>query len=122
MLNTFTHGRAAVLCFGGWGLQVMLHLWPRLRAVQEQRGALGATGADFSRITSFAAVLPETLLDAHNQAQFYVRQPRLEQILPPFHVEKLLTKLDRELSDALDPQRAGMLTMAEKRATLLLRA
>ncbi|CAN5628338.1 hypothetical protein BH10CHL1_BH10CHL1_02590 [soil metagenome] len=122
MLNTFTHGRAAVLCFGGWGLQVMLHLWPRLQAVQEQRTALGATGADFSRITSFTAVLPDAILDANNQAQFYLRQPRLEQILQPFYAEKLLAKLDRELPDAFDGQTAGMLTMAEKRAALLLRS
>src|SRR6185436_8549574 len=100
MLNTFTHGRAALLCFGGWGLQVMLHLWPRLQAVQEQRTALGATGADFSRITSFTAVLPDAILDANNQAQFYLRKPRLEQVLQPFYAEKLLAKLDRDLPDA----------------------
>ena len=122
MLTNFTHGRAAVLCFGGWGMQTMLHLWPRLQATQEQRAAMGATGADLSRITSFAAIVPDPLLDAYGQAQFYVRQPRLEQMPPPFYVEKLLAKLDRDQHDAFDAQTAGMLTMAEKRTSLLLRS
>jgi hypothetical protein len=32
-----TQNRAAVICLGGWGLQVMLHLNPRLQAIQQQR-------------------------------------------------------------------------------------
>ncbi|MDQ3250140.1 MAG: hypothetical protein M3Q45_13150, partial [Chloroflexota bacterium] len=122
MQTNFTHGRAAILCLGGWGLQTMLHLWPRLQAVQEQRAALGALGADLSRITSFAAVLPDALLDAHGQAQFQVCQPKLDQAPIPFTVEKLLTRLDREIPDAFDAQTASMLTMAEKRSRLLLHA
>lgn len=122
MLTNITHGRAAILAFGGWGMQVMLHLWPRLQAIQEQRTALGAAGVDFSRITSFAAIMADPLLDEHGQAQFSVRQPRLDQTLSPFYVEKLLTKLDRDLPTAFNAQTTGMLTMAEKRATLLLHA
>lgn len=122
MLTNLTHGRAAILCFGGWGMQVMLHLWPRLQAVQEQRTALGATGVDFSRITSFISIMPDPLVDDQGQAQFQVRQPRLDQLLQPFYVEKLLTRLDRDIPNAFDGHTAGMLTMAEKRATLLLRA
>ncbi|MEM7538920.1 MAG: hypothetical protein AAF639_42580 [Chloroflexota bacterium] len=40
MLTNFTQSRAAILCFGGWGLQVLFHLLPRLQAIQEQRVAL----------------------------------------------------------------------------------
>ena len=78
MIIHSTHSRAAILCFGGWGLQVMFHLLPRLQAAQEQRAAQGAEGADLSKITSFAAVLAEPLLDGEGRAQFYVRQPRLD--------------------------------------------
>ena len=37
MLVTYNHSRAAILCFGGWGLQVLLHLAPRLQAVPGRR-------------------------------------------------------------------------------------
>lgn len=41
MMN-LTQNRAAVICLGGWGLQVMLHLNPRLQAIQQQRYFTGA--------------------------------------------------------------------------------
>jgi hypothetical protein len=122
MLYTTSHSRAAILCFGGWGLQVMFHLLPRLQAAQEQRAALGHAGADLNQITSFAAILAEPLLNAAGQAQFYVRQPRLEQALPPFYIERLLAKLERDSLRAFDQQTAGLLTAAEQRAMLLLAA
>ncbi len=37
-----TQNRAAVICLGGWGLQVMLNLNPRLQAIQQQRYFTGA--------------------------------------------------------------------------------
>ena len=54
--------RAAVLCFGGWGLQTMLHLWPRLRLIQEERQILGIDRElpNLDRLTAFAAILPKT--------------------------------------------------------------
>ncbi|RIK42494.1 MAG: hypothetical protein DCC55_08645 [Chloroflexi bacterium] len=120
MLINYTHSRAAILCFGGWGLQVMFHLLPRLQAAQEQREALGAAGADLNRITSFAGILAEPLLDDEGQAQFYVRQPRLDQPLPPFFIERLLARMERESLRPFDEQTTGMLTAAERRAMLLL--
>ena len=120
MLVSYTHSRAAILCFGGWGLQTMFHLLPRLQAAQEQRNALGAEGADLSKVTSFSAILAEPLLDDHNLAQFYVRQPRTAQPFPPFYVERILARLEREAVHPFDEQTAGLLTAAEQRAMLLL--
>jgi hypothetical protein len=122
MIIHSTHSRAAILCFGGWGLQVMFHLLPRLQAAQEQRAAQGAAGADLSKITSFATVLAEPLIDSEGRAQFYVRQPRLEQTLPPFYIERVLTRLERESLRAFETQASSGLTVAEKRAMLLLAA
>ncbi len=122
MTNAFTHSRAAILCLGGWGLQTLFHLAPRLRATQEQRVALGVTNADLSRITSFTALLPEPLLDADGQAQFYVRGLRNDQPIPPLYIEKWLAKLDNPTLHAFDNQTAGLLTAAEKRAILLQQA
>jgi hypothetical protein len=120
MLINYTHSRAAILCFGGWGLQVMFHLLPRLQAAQEQREALGAAGADLNQITSFASILAEPLLDDEGRAQFYVHQPRLDQPLPPFFIERLLARIERESLRPFDEQTTGLLTAAERRAMLLL--
>jgi hypothetical protein len=120
MLINYTHSRAAILCFGGWGLQVMFHLLPRLQAAQEQREALGVAGADLGQITSFSALIAEPLLDDEGQAQFYLRQPRLDQPLPPFFIERLLARLERESLRPFDEQTAGVLTAAERRAMLLI--
>jgi len=96
MLVTYNHSRAAILCFGGWGLQVLLHLAPRLQATQEQRAALNAIGPDLNKITSFGAVLPEPLLSGDGQAQFYMRRLRDQNVWPPFYVERLLAELQRK--------------------------
>lgn len=119
MIVSYAHSRAAILCFGGWGLQVMLHLLPRLQAAQEQRAALSSNPADLSRLTSFGVVMAEPLIDIHQRAQFYLRQPRADQVLPPFYVERTLSRLERDLPRAFDEQTAGVLTAAEKHATLL---
>ncbi len=122
MLINYTHSRAAILCFGGWGIQTLFHLLPRLQAAQEQREALGASGADLSKITNFASILAEPLLDDESRVQFYVRQPQLEQPLPPFYIEKLLTRLEREAVRPFDEQTSGMLSASERRAMLLMAA
>ncbi len=115
MLAKYTHSRAAILCFGGWGLQVLFHLLPRLQAAQEQRAALGALGPDLRQITSFAALTAEPHLDGQSRAQFRLFKPQLEP-LPPYYIERLLAKLPPDRAAA-----AG-LTAAERRAAALLRA
>ncbi|MBX3013511.1 MAG: hypothetical protein KF832_18470 [Caldilineaceae bacterium] len=122
MIVSYAHSRAALLCFGGWGLQVMMHLLPRLQAAQEQRAALSANPADLSRLTSFGAVLAEPLIDQTQRAQFYLRQPLPNQPLPPFYIERTLSRLERELPRAFDEQTGGVLTAAEKHATLLFQS
>ena len=49
MTNSTTHNRSVILCLGGWGVQVGLHLLPRLRFSQEQRLARGISGPDLTR-------------------------------------------------------------------------
>lgn len=122
MINSYNYSRAAILCFGGWGLQLLFHLLPRLQAAQEQRAALGAVAADLSKITSFAAILAEPLLDEQGRTQFYVHQPLLDQPLPPFYIERTLARLERESLRSFDEQTAGILTASETRAMLLLAA
>jgi hypothetical protein len=122
MLVTYTHSRAAILCVGGWGLQVLLHLAPRLQATQEQRAALNAIGPDLNRITSFGAVLPEPLLSGDGQAQFYLRRLREESVWPPFYVERLLADLQRKTLSPGEERINSLLTASERRAVALLRA
>jgi hypothetical protein len=122
MLVTYNHSRAAILCFGGWGLQVLLHLAPRLQATQEQRAALNAIGPDLNKITSFGAVLPEPLLSGDGQAQFYMRRLREENVWPPFYVERLLADLQRKPLSPAEERTNSILTASERRAVSLLRA
>ena len=120
MLVTYSHSRAAILCFGGWGLQVMLHLAPRLQIAQEQRAALGAVGPNLNRITSFGAVIPEPLLAGGGMAQFCLRRLHPDRVLPPFYIERLLVSLQQAAPE--NEERTGLLTAAERRASALLRA
>jgi len=122
MLVTYTHSRAAILCFGGWGLQALLHLAPRIQAAQEERAALQAVGPDLNRITSFGAVLAEPLLAGDGQAQFYLRRLREETTWPPFYVERLLADLARRAPTPGEERLATLLTAGERRAVALLRA
>lgn len=122
MLVTYNHSRAAILCFGGWGLQVLLHLAPRLLATQEERGALNALGPDLNRITSFGAVAAEPLLAGDGQAQFYLRRLREEAVWPPFYVERLLADIQQRPPAPGEERVLNMLTAGERRATALLRA
>jgi hypothetical protein len=122
MLVTYNHSRAAILCFGGWGLQVLLHLAPRLQATQEQRAALNAVGPDLNKITSFGAVLPEPLLSGDGQAQFYMRRLREDAVWPPFYVERLLADLQHKQLSPAEERTNSILTVSERRGVALLRA
>ena len=123
MVVNYTHSRAALLCFGGWGLQVMFHLLPRLQAAQEQRAALHALGPDLNRITRFGAVMPDVVLDDQGQVRFQLFAPALAPPLPPFHLERLLASLDEDKPSAGFPPRLDRaLTAAERRAVRLQRA
>lgn len=121
-----THSRAAILCFGGWGLQTMLHLAPRIQAGQEQRAAQGAKDPDLTRITSFGVVLPEPLLSDSDQVQFTLRKLHEGHALPPFYVERILSEMDsprgRGAAAPSDMLVGAVLTHAERRAIALARA
>ena len=83
MLSTYSHTRAAILCFGGWGLQTAFHLLPRLQAAQEQRAALEAVGPDLGDVTRIGALMPEWAVDADDTARFSLYTPALDGELPP---------------------------------------
>lgn len=121
MTAIYSHSRAAILCFGGWGLQTMLHLQPRLRDAQDRRAAINALGPDLTRIVNFAALLPEPLLDEQNRARFTLRQLRADAQVEPFHVEKVLDQIAHEPASRTRSENA-LLSSAEKRATALLHA
>ncbi len=74
----------------------MLHLAPRLAAAQEQRAARGVDGPDLTRITSFAALLPDQFIDANHNLALHLRKLGNDP-LPPFYLERLLTRLDSSL-------------------------
>lgn len=96
MITGVTRSRAAILCFGGWGLQTMLHLAPRLAAAQEQRAARSVDGPDLTRITSFATLLPDQFVDANHNLALHLRKLGSDP-LPPFYLERLLARLDSTL-------------------------
>jgi hypothetical protein len=74
----------------------MLHLAPRLAAAQEQRAARNVDGPDLTRITSFAALLPDQFIDANHNLALHLRKLGNDP-LPPFYLERLLTRLDASL-------------------------
>lgn len=125
MIANYSQSRAAILCFGGWGLQVMLHLAPRLQAAQEQRAALDTSGGfpDLNRIVRYGAVLPEPLLDGSGQARFHLHTLRMGEAgtgaLPPFYVERTLARAPEAGPGS---SRRSLLTAAERRAAWLLEA
>ena len=132
MIPGATRSRAAILCFGGWGLQTMLHLAPRLQAAQEQRIAIGVDGPDLTRITRFAALLPSDQPDHQDELAlnlFTLRDNRL----PPFYLERLLNGLMRSQPPPAGDQLSGVsesplttnhwrLASSQRRASLLLAA
>lgn len=125
MIPGATRSRAAVLCFGGWGLQTMLHLAPRLQTAQDQRAATGVDGPDLTRITRFAALLPDDHLDRKGQLALNLFSLRDER-LPPFYLERLLDDLERDnrgdtrAANGAPPEPAC--GAAQQRASLLLAA
>ncbi len=132
MIPGATRSRAAILCFGGWGLQTMLHLAPRLQSAQEQRIATGVDGPDLTRITRFAALLPSDQRNHQDEVAlnlFTLRDNRL----PPFYLERLLDDLMRSQPSAAADQQPGIsesplttnnwrLAASQRRASLLLEA
>lgn len=114
--------RAAVLCFGGWGLQTMLHLWPRIRFIQEERQAIGIGRQlpDLNQLTAFAAILPEVVpTDPTTYRPFRLLRPYGEGYPEPFYVEKVVEGIN-PLEKRAD---FSQLTYAERiGATLLERA
>jgi len=114
MLINYTQGRAAILCFGGWGLQVLFHLLPRLQAAQEQRTALGAVGPDLGSVTSFGALMAQPQLE-RGEARFDLFRPNSGLTPSPYFVERALAGLEGR-------NHRGELTAAEWRAQGLLSA
>jgi hypothetical protein len=115
--GAYARTRAAALCFGGWGLQAMLHLWPRLRLIQEEREVLGRERElpNLDRLTAFAAILPE-LAPAASSPPFHILQPNLEQYPAPFYLERQLASIATEAAPATAPG----LTHAERVGARLL--
>lgn len=114
MRANYTQGRAAILCFGGWGLQVMFHLLPRLQALQEQRSALGALGPNLHDVTSFGALVADPLRTEEGQVRFELFRPGADLTLPPYFVERTLGTLGAGRRLPFE------LTASERRALLLL--
>ncbi|MYC93713.1 MAG: hypothetical protein F4X14_01975 [Caldilineaceae bacterium SB0661_bin_32] len=123
MIPGATRSRAAILCLGGWGLQTMLHLAPRLHSAQEQRNATGVDGPDLTRITRFAALLPSDQLNHQDEIALNLFTLR-DNCLPPFYLERLLTELMRSPPPAVPelPQTTNHWRWAtsQRRASLLL--
>ena len=119
--GTYYRTRAAVLCFGGWGLQTMLHLWPRLRLIQEERQILGIDRElpNLDRLTAFAAILPKTAPASGTLpvSPFHVLQPNPERYPAPFYLERQLASIEAE---AVEASLSG-LTHAERVGARLLK-
>lgn len=95
MTTGATRSRAAILCFGGWGIQTMLHLAPRLRAAQEQRKALGIEAPDLTRITQFAGLVPDTMTTADGVVPIHLRRLDASTEIDPFFLEQILGRLEK---------------------------
>ena len=121
MAAHYTHSRSAILCFGGWGLQTLLHTAPRIQAAQEQRAARGNDTPDLNRITSYGALLPEPLLTNSGLAHFNLSHLPSEQYLPPFYVERVLAEIARTPPTAAETMMGAVLTDSERRAVSLTR-
>ena len=70
----------------------MLHVWPRLRLIQEQRQALGIAGSlpDLDRLTAFAALMPTASVGSDGQIQRSVEvlRPNPARYPPPGYLEE----------------------------------
>ena len=123
--GAYSRTRAAVLCFGGWGLQTMLHLWPRLRLIQEERQVLGIDRElpNFDRLTAFAAILPQTVPASGTQPvpPCHVLQPNLERYPAPFYLERQLASIEAAAAAAAAATSVPGLTYAERVGARLLK-
>lgn len=120
-----TRSRAAVLCFGGWGLQTMLHLWPRLRFIQEERWAQGGALAelpDLHRLAAFATIMPwmPGATKEDMEPSFTVWQPKPGHYPPPFFMDRVTEEITRQLNES-PSSGAARNTYAERLASDLLR-
>jgi hypothetical protein len=72
----------------------MLHVWPRLRLVQEQRQVLGIADQlpDLNRLTAFATIMPETAVAPGRLSAppFCILKPHPDRYPLPFYLERLL--------------------------------
>lgn len=114
--------RAAVICLGGWGLQTMLHLWPRIRFIQEERRALGLEDElpNLNELTAFAAVVPQPVIPLKKEELAeYTPFQVLRRGVPPasFYVEQWLLDIANQLAESETPLRR---TYAERLAALLM--
>ncbi len=124
MIPTYTHTRAALLGFGGWGLQTLLHLLPRLQAAQQRRDALtDAPSPNLTRTTSMAVLLPDTSL-RNGQVTFHLYQLDVQRTLEPFYLERTLERLRHEsrLQNFAGSSAPASMTVAERQALALRRA
>lgn len=114
MASLVHRSRAAVLVFGGWGLQTLLHVYPRLRALQTEREALGLTHLpDLNRILSYAAIMPAPYIklpDTYVPLRLVYPSPIA--IPEAFYCERQLLSIHTQLHDA--QQRNSNLTEAEQ--------
>ncbi len=112
---TVSRSRASIICFGGWGLQVMLHLWPRLRFIQDERNYLGLPLPNLDRLATFACLMPFPYLKEQDDGKrrgFCLLEPHPDNYPEPFYVER---QLSREI-----PALSGSYTYAERTAQMLL--
>lgn len=114
MASLVHRSRAAVLVLGGWGLQTLLHVYPRLRALQTEREALGLTHLpDLNRILSYAAIMPAPYIkssDTYTPLRLVYPSPIA--VPEAFYCERQLLSIHTQLHDA--QQRNANLTEAEQ--------
>lgn len=79
--------RAVIIGIGGWGLQVVAHLLPRLRFEDQQRSQFPADMPRLSSLTGFAVLLPHP---EDGRIELLVPTSRL---IPPHFAEETLTHL-----------------------------
>jgi hypothetical protein len=98
----------------------MLHLWPRLRLIQEEREVLGSERElpNLDRLTAFAAILPEMAPASGSPPAplFHVVQPNREQYPAPSYLERQLAAIATEAAQTTAPG----LTHAERVGARLL--
>lgn len=89
-----TQNRAAVICLGGWGLQLMLNLNPRLQAIQQQRYFTGANRntpslRDVIRVVTCMprTHYPDNVVNSHQMLDFY--SPNISQFPSSFELEQI---------------------------------